>query len=420
MALADERAAAGSEPGTITTVRGSLARIRWVLLAAMLGLATVHFGDGNAAFLAGSVVAIFLVAAATVDAGEALPPIHATPDGLLKMDPASLADALADPSMVLRRSGRVASLNAAARETFPRAKIDVPISFVIRAPDVLEALDAVRTGGGLRTVRLRNPGFREKAFDVSVSLVPQHDAEPVLLLQLKDISHAERIEKMRTDFVANASHELRTPLASVLGFIETLQGPAKDDAPGRERFLGIMAQQARRMSRLIDDLLSLSKIEERSHVRPRETVDAWEVVAHVVDGLAPLAAEFGVEVRLKKATPATTVRGDRDELTRVFENLIENAIKYGREGGRIDVRAHRDGASLFIDVRDHGAGIAPEHVPRLTERFYRIDVADSRAKGGTGLGLALAKNILLRHEGRLHVSSELGKGATFTAELPSL
>jgi two-component system phosphate regulon sensor histidine kinase PhoR len=223
---------------------------------------------------------------------------------------------------------------------------------------------------------------------------------------------------MRADFVANASHELRTPLAALSGFIDTLQGPARDDSAARERFLVIMQAQANRMARLIDDLLSLSRIELNAHLRPDKEVDLVAILRQVVDGLQTLAKDRAVEVRIT-AADRLMVRGDRDELLRVFENLVENALKYAGSGKRIDILLTRgDGREARVAVRDHGPGIAPEHLPRLTERFYRVDVSESRAQGGTGLGLALVKHILNRHGGRLTIESVPGQGATFTAVLP--
>jgi two-component system phosphate regulon sensor histidine kinase PhoR len=227
------------------------------------------------------------------------------------------------------------------------------------------------------------------------------------------------MEEMRADFVANASHELRTPLATLSGFIETLQGQARDDPAARARFLSIMQTQATRMARLIDDLLSLSRIELNAYLRPSTRVDLRNIVRQVVDGLQTLARDREVEVRVSSADPLE-VLGERDELLRVFENLIENALKYAASGKRVDITllADRTRNEARVAIRDHGPGIAPEHLPRLTERFYRVDVADSRAQGGTGLGLALVKHILNRHGGRLIIESVYGEGATFTAVLP--
>jgi two-component system phosphate regulon sensor histidine kinase PhoR len=248
-------------------------------------------------------------------------------------------------------------------------------------------------------------------------------ATDVLLLTFNDLTPLRRVEEMRADFIANASHELRTPLAALLGFIETLQGTAKDDSAAREKFLAIMQGQATRMARLIDDLLSLSRIELNAHLQPNTPVDLAPIVRQVVDGLQTLARDRGVEIKVVSPPDTLTVLGDRDELIRALENLVENALKYGAAGKRLDItlaRGQTRGGTpeVRIAVRDYGPGISPEHLPRLTERFYRVDVADSRAQGGTGLGLALVKHVLNRHAGRLTIESTLGQGATFTMHLP--
>jgi two-component system phosphate regulon sensor histidine kinase PhoR len=216
---------------------------------------------------------------------------------------------------------------------------------------------------------------------------------------------------------------LRTPLAALLGFIETLQGSAREDAKARERFLSIMQEQARRMARLIDDLLSLSRIELNAHRRPDTPVDLVPIVRQVTDGLETLARDRGVTLHID-AGQALTVHADHDEMVRIFENLVENALKYGAAGRRVDIKlgtgATADGEpEALVSVRDFGPGIAPEHLPRLTERFYRVDVGESRAQGGTGLGLALVKHVLNRHRGRLTIESAPGAGATFTVHLPT-
>jgi two-component system phosphate regulon sensor histidine kinase PhoR len=244
-----------------------------------------------------------------------------------------------------------------------------------------------------------------------------------MLMTFHDQTPLRRVEEMRADFVANASHELRTPLAALSGFIDTLQGPAKDDAKARERFLGIMHAQATRMARLIDDLLSLSRVELSAHVRPDTLVDIVPIIRQVADGLEPLARERQVTIQIDLPDAPVTIAGDREELLRLFENLIENALKYGASGGKVIVSltsaVSGDGApEVRVMVRDFGPGIAPEHLPRLTERFYRVDVGDSRAQGGTGLGLSLVKHILNRHRGRLLIESVPKKGATFTACFP--
>jgi len=252
---------------------------------------------------------------------------------------------------------------------------------------------------------------------------PQARAREFVLITFRDLTPLRQVEEMRADFVANASHELRTPLAALSGFIDTLQGPARDDVAAQKRFLPIMQAQATRMARLIDDLLSLSRIELNAHRRPDTRLDAVALVRQVADGLQTLARDRDVAIAIQAPAQPQLVLGDRDELIRVFENLIENALKYGAAGKRVEIAiAHGetpDGtAELRVAVRDYGPGIAPEHLPRLTERFYRVDVAESREQGGTGLGLALVKHILNRHRGRLSIASTPGAGATFTAHIP--
>jgi two-component system phosphate regulon sensor histidine kinase PhoR len=244
----------------------------------------------------------------------------------------------------------------------------------------------------------------------------------VVVITVHDLTPIRRVEEMRADFVANVSHELRTPLAAITGFIDTMQGPARDDPAARERFLGIMQAQAWRMARLIDDLLSLSRIELRANQRPDTPVDLIPIVRQVVDGLQTLARDRGVTVEVTAPAEPMIVRGDRDELIRLFENLIENGLKYGASGKRVDIAlapvTTGDGKrEARVSVRDYGPGIAAEHLPRLTERFYRVDVGESRTQGGTGLGLALVKHILNRHHGRLSIDSKAGAGATFTVSL---
>jgi two-component system phosphate regulon sensor histidine kinase PhoR len=247
-----------------------------------------------------------------------------------------------------------------------------------------------------------------------------------ILVLLRDLTEIERINQMRADFIANASHELRTPLASLRGFIETLQGSAKGDPGARERFLPIMAEQASRMTRLIDALLSLSRLEMNAHVPPADIVDLNDVLGHAKDTLEPLAREMGTKFEVGRFNRPTMVRGDRDELVQVLQNLVHNAFRYGVKGGQVEVQAKhipsigRQGGRYAIAVVDNGPGIAPEHLPRLTERFYRIDVTLSREKGGTGLGLAIVKHILNRHRGELAVASTPGQGSTFTVMLNEL
>ena len=247
-------------------------------------------------------------------------------------------------------------------------------------------------------------------------------APSFFLLVFRDRTGERLIERMRTDFVANASHELRTPLASLIGFIETLQGPAREDAGARMRFLDIMREQAARMSRLIDDLLSLSRIEMKRHIAVEGLVDLAELLAEVQEAMTPLAGDSDLQIDFDRPGEPRPVQGERDELLQVFSNLVENACKYAGGGGRIvlSVQQTSERGTPFLDaaVQDFGPGIPPEHVPRLTERFYRVDVGSSRAKRGTGLGLSIVRNILVRHRARLIVTSTVGAGSTFTARFP--
>jgi two-component system phosphate regulon sensor histidine kinase PhoR len=231
---------------------------------------------------------------------------------------------------------------------------------------------------------------------------------------------------MRADFAANASHELRTPLASLMGFIDTLRGPAADDPPAQQRFLGIMAEQAARMNRLIDDLLSLSRIELVEHQAPAERVDLTELLEGLVAGFEPRLAEHGLTLDMDLAPALPAVLGDADQLAQVAQNLLDNALKYGREGGAVRlVAAPAAGPrwparpGVVMTVADRGHGIPREHLPRLTERFYRVDTGRSRAIGGTGLGLAIVKHIVNRHRGQLAIDSEEGVGTTVSVWLPA-
>jgi two-component system, OmpR family, phosphate regulon sensor histidine kinase PhoR len=331
---------------------------------------------------------------------------------------------LPDPAIVLDQQGIVVAFNEHARSIARALAVGEPVSFALRIPDVLAAIRrATSTRQGERVeFQVRVPDRWFEGF-IEPILLPGEPGRELVLVALHDLTPIRRVEEMRADFVANASHELRTPLASLAGFIETLQGSARDDAQARERFLHIMKAQAMRMARLIDDLLSLSRIEVKAHLRPQTFADLVAIVRQVADGLQMLAHDRGVEIRIEMPPVPLAVRGDRDELIRVFENLIENALKYGATGKRVEVRGHRELGSdgeeeAVISVRDFGPGIAPEHLPRLTERFYRVDVVESRAQGGTGLGLALVKHILNRHRGRLSIDSTPGKGATFIVRFP--
>jgi len=335
-----------------------------------------------------------------------------------------MAEALPDPAILLNAAGQVLYCNTPARGLFAALREGSHIASVIRTPEFLDAVSAAPDRGRAVTVTYaeRVPVGRRMAATVA-PLTRGTERGGNILVLLRDLTEVERVNQMRADFIANASHELRTPLASLRGFIETLQGTAKDDPSARERFLPIMAEQASRMTRLIDALLSLSRVEMNAHVPPSGLVDLNEVMDHVRDTLEPLARETGAVVEVGSFGRKAIVRGDRDELVQVVQNLVHNALKYGVKGGRVRLEAKhmapegRQAGRYAIAVIDSGPGIAPEHLPRLTERFYRVDVASSREKGGTGLGLAIVKHILNRHRGELTISSAPGRGSTFTVLL---
>jgi two-component system, OmpR family, phosphate regulon sensor histidine kinase PhoR len=332
-----------------------------------------------------------------------------------------------DPAVLLDRAGRVIHLNAAAAQLAPALRKNELAQFALRSPEIITALrEAIATSEPRRATYLDHVPV-DRWMELIITPVPVPSAfgavDKCMLMTFHDQTPLRRVEEMRADFVANASHELRTPLAALSGFIDTLQGPAKDDAKARERFLSIMHAQATRMARLIDDLLSLSRVELSAHVRPDTLADIVPIIRQVADGLEPLARERQVAVDIALPETPVMIAGDREELLRLFENLIENALKYGASGGRVIVSltsaVSAEGTpEVRVMVRDFGPGIAPEHLPRLTERFYRVDIGDSRSQGGTGLGLSLVKHILNRHRGRLLIESVPRNGATFTACFP--
>jgi two-component system phosphate regulon sensor histidine kinase PhoR len=336
----------------------------------------------------------------------------------------ALVNGMHGAAIVLDREGRVIAFNGEAAAIAPALRHGEPALISLRMPALV---DAIRRAGKRR--ELQRVEFFERVptdrwFEAFVAPVkpPGERTGDLVLLTFNDLTPLRRVEQMRADFIANASHELRTPLAALLGFIETLQGPAKSDVAAREKFLAIMQQQATRMARLIDDLLSLSRLELNAHLQPNTAVELAPIVRQVVDGLMTLARDREVDINVSAPQDPLVVLGDRDELIRALENLVENALKYGAAGKRVDITLARGqtpaGApEVRIAVRDFGPGIPPEHLPRLTERFYRVDVSDSRAQG-TGLGLALVKHVLNRHGGRLTIESTLGAGAAFIMHLP--
>ncbi|MEL7028593.1 MAG: ATP-binding protein [Pseudomonadota bacterium] len=355
-------------------------------------------------------------------------------------------DELSDPLFLLDETDRVDYANLAAQDYVGGDPAGRHVSAVVRAPEVLSAIEDAVAGAPPQLVDFEPPGAVERVWRASVRCIEDQEDHRTLV-SMRDLTTERRLERMRVDFIANASHELRTPLSSVLGFIETLRGHAKEDPGAQERFLSIMQGQAERMGRLIEDLLSLSRIELNEHVPPNAVVDALAASHDVVDSLSPLAAANGARIEISDRTSgASQIVGDRDEIIQVVQNLVDNAIKYGDGGRPIEVIlglgappaldpaaipdvvhhagdylnqvAARAGAQLedylHVQVRDRGDGIQRSDLPRLTERFYRVDDATSRERGGTGLGLAIVKHIVNRHRGAFEVESALGKGSAFT------
>jgi two-component system phosphate regulon sensor histidine kinase PhoR len=411
-------------------VAGARAVVAAAALVAAIFVATGALSLINAALGLAAVVAAAVFAGSRRPATDEAPPVAVR--GEPRMAPQLIEAVLAglpDAAIALDPEGIVISFNAPAGVLAPALRRGEPASFALRMPEVVVAIRRATATGEEQRIEFseRVPVDRWYQAHVTALYLDEElprDRPDLVLMTVRDLTPLRRMEEMRADFVANASHELRTPLATLSGFIETLQGSARDDASARARFLAIMKQQATRMARLIDDLLSLSRIELNAHLRPDTAVELVGIVRHVADALQTLARDRGVEIAVSAPAEAIMVAGDRDELVRVFENLVENALKYGAAGKRVEiavVRAAgngRNAGEAVVRIKDYGPGIAPEHLPRLTERFYRVDVAHSRAEGGTGLGLAIVKHILNRHLGRLDIDSRLGAGATFTVRLP--
>jgi two-component system, OmpR family, phosphate regulon sensor histidine kinase PhoR len=339
----------------------------------------------------------------------------------------ALVEALGDPGIVLDRRGAVVYRNTAASRQYPNLQLGRVMTLVLRNPDLVTAIEGSLRTGEPRSVELHET-LPAETWDKVVVAPLRHpdrdwfsDDNRQVLVTVQSLTDLKRVDAMRTDFIANASHEMRTPLASLIGFIDTLLGPAARDAAAREKFLGIMRSQADRMSRLIDDMLSLSRIEMHQHVRPTGTVDLAGLLREVREGLQTQAKAAELEVVLTLPEHPVTVTGDRGQLYEVFENLIDNAIKYGATGKRVDVtlsQIERSGLRHQVSVVDHGPGVEPEHVPRMTERFYRIDADASRKKKGTGLGLAIVKHIIQRHRGQMTIRSRPGEGLRVDVLLP--
>ena len=339
-------------------------------------------------------------------------------------------DALHSPVVVVGPRRLVVHVNTEARELFGDKVVGRNLALFFREPKALDMLTEVLSDGGTRRLEVNLDVPIQRQYMLVISRLSEVPSEPPhAVLEFQETTLIKRTESMRSEFVANVSHELRSPLATLIGFIETMQSassdPSESDMNAHVRFLNIMEGEAQRMSRMIDDLLSLTNVELREHERPRNHVDLAGLLREVVDALAARGHRHQVEITLSCADDLPFACGARDQLIQVFHNLVVNAIKYGGSGGRVDVSVVASenglpdgGASLLVSVRDYGDGIEAEHIPRLTERFYRIDKGRSRSMGGTGLGLAIVKHIVNRHRGRFQIESTLGEGSTFSVRLP--
>ena len=350
----------------------------------------------------------------------------------------AIVEFLPDPLIVLGADRSIRRSNAAARRAF-----GADIHAALRNPGLRAAIDrALRPKAGIAETGSSETGVGfggAHTADITLPVPVARDVHAVVIpmdppladggravVLLSDRTRERALERMRADFVANASHELRTPLASMIGFVETLLGPAADDPPAQRRFLGIMAEQGARMNRLIDDLLSLSRVELVEHQAPSAAVDLAGLLTAIAAGFEPRLKERWVTIELKCEPGLPAVLGDADQLSQVAQNLLDNAIKYGREHGTVTIEAapappgprfpSRPG--VLLSVSDQGPGIDREHLPRLTERFYRVDKGRSRQAGGTGLGLAIVKHIVNRHRGQMRIDSEIGVGTVVSVWLP--
>ena len=419
----------------MASLSGFLAGLRRIIWAAVAGLVVgggvvFLFGTSGFWFIALAIAAAAVAASIAANRPVLRKPVVEQTNGnaspVLGPLARELLEQLPDPLMLVDADGRVVSANRAMRGV---VGVDVErkhVSALLRTPAVLEALSRTASSGEAGSVEYVARVPVERHYQVFTARIGSDPAIAMLLMH--DMTAVKRTEQMRVDFIANASHELRTPLAAVAGFIETLKGPAKDDKTAREKFLDIMSIEAERMRRLIEDLLSLTRIELNEHVPPRGEVALESVVRQAAAALAPLAKADNITIAVDVVEGLPNITGERDELVQLFQNLIHNAIKYGRNNGRVTIALRPTSATarrgqeqmVTASVKDDGEGIPSEAIPRLTERFYRVDVKRSREKGGTGLGLAIVKHIVNRHGGRLQIESRVGEGSTFTITLPAV
>ena len=361
-----------------------------------------------------------------------------------------VAQSLPEPLFILDSDGIVEHANPAAEEFVGSKSIEGRhFAAVLRAPDVFEACEAVVENGEAQTVEFVTTGSIERTCRAFIARLGQASSDAGAsktrsLVFIRDLTSERRLEQMRADFIASASHELRTPLSSLIGFIETMKGHAKDDPAAKDKFLNIMQSQAERMQRLVSDLMSLSRIELNEHVPPKDKIDLSQIADDVIESLSPLfeKAEAIIDVT-HDPDAAPLIQGERDEVFQAVQNLLDNAVKYGGDPPMIKLRVgrgappplsvggepgHKAGDSaeqtaarlgvpiddlVYLQIRDFGPGIERADLPRLTERFYRVNIERSRKSGGTGLGLAIVKHIVNRHKGGFQIESRLAGGTAF-------
>ncbi len=341
---------------------------------------------------------------------------------------AGLLEGVPLPALLVGPSKHIVATNSEARDLLGKGIDTRHFATILRQPQLVSAIETCLSGQQPQVTTYQGTaGAQDTRFEVTCRYVMEAGAASrgAVMVVFRDVTDLATAGQMRRDFVANVSHELRTPLTALTGFIETLRGPARDDAAARDRFLAIMQAEAGRMNRLIGDLLSLSRLERDGRVRPNGRVDLCGAIESTLRGLGPVAAKRGVTLDWQPPADPVEITGDGDQIRQVLTNLIENAIKYGREGGTVSIRlaqSDHDQAlrrpAVHLSVTDDGPGIDPVHLPRLTERFYRVDSHRSRGLGGTGLGLAIVKHIVNRHRGRLKIASNVGEGSVFTVILP--
>ena len=328
-------------------------------------------------------------------------------------DSGSVIEGLGEAALIAAK-GLMMAANGAARALLGEAVVGAPLDQVIRHPAALEALDGPDDHGG---VELTGLGSSRRHWLMRFAPI----AGGATLVRFVDRSEARAAEQMRVDFVANASHELRTPLATLIGYTETLREQADEiDLDTRERFLGVVHDEARRMQRIVEDLISLSRIEAEKFTAPTDAVALEPLIDNAIEGASRIAEERGTIVERKVAAGLPRVAADSGQLLQLLDNLVTNALRYGEPGTPVIIAAQAEGPMVRLSVIDEGEGIAPEHLPRVTERFYRVDTSRSRTLGGTGLGLSIVKHIVERHRGRLLIESERGKGTSVQVLLPAV